>query len=62
MDTKKLFRSRQDKMVGGVCGGLAKYFAMDPTVMRLIFVLLAMFGGPGLILYIVLWIITPVEP
>jgi phage shock protein C len=62
METKRLFRSRRDKMIGGVCGGLASYFVMDPTVVRLIFVLLALFGGPGLILYIILWIITPVEP
>lgn len=62
MDTKKLFRSRRDKIIGGVCGGLANYFTMDPTIMRLIFVLLALFGGPGLILYVILWIITPVEP
>lgn len=61
MDTKRLFRSRRDKLIGGVCGGLASYFAMDPTIVRLIFVLLALFGGPGLVLYIILWIITPVE-
>ncbi len=49
-------------MIAGVCGGLAEYFVIDPTIVRLVFVLLAMFGGPGIILYIILWIITPENP
>jgi len=62
METRRLYRSNREKIVGGVCGGLANYFAMDPTVIRLIFVLLGLFGGPGVLLYIILWIIMPVEP
>ena len=62
MQTKRLFRSRTDVMLGGVCGGLAKYLNVDPTVVRLIFVLLLFIGGSGFWIYLVLWLITPVEP
>jgi phage shock protein C len=58
----RLYRSRSDRMVAGVCGGLAKYFNVDPTLVRLVFVVLALAGGPGLLLYGVMWIITPIEP
>lgn len=59
---KKLYRSVTDKMVGGVCGGLAEYFAVDPVIVRLIFVLAVIFGGSGIIAYIILWIIIPQKP
>jgi phage shock protein C len=49
-------------MIGGVCGGLAQYLQLDPSVVRLIFVLLTLLGGPGLLLYIVLLLIVPNEP
>jgi phage shock protein C len=62
MQTKRLFRSRTDMMLGGVCGGLAKYLNVDPTVVRLVFVLLLFIGGGGFWIYLVLWLITPVEP
>ncbi len=58
-ETKKLTRSSTDKRVAGVCSGLAEYFGVDATLVRLIFVVATLFGGPGLILYIVLWIIMP---
>ena len=62
MDTgKQLTRSRSDYMLGGVCAGLGKYFGIDPTIVRLIFVLLAISGGSGVLLYIVLWIVIPRE-
>jgi phage shock protein C len=61
-DYKRLYRSREERMISGVCGGIAEYFEMDPTVIRLIFVLLAMAGGPGLIAYIILAIIIPEKP
>jgi phage shock protein C len=48
-------------MIGGVCGGLAEYFNIDPTIVRLIFVATALLGGPGLLVYLILWIITPLE-
>jgi phage shock protein C len=61
MQTKRLFRSRTDVMLGGVCGGLAKYLNVDPTIVRLVFVLLLFIGGSGFWIYFVLWLITPVE-
>ncbi len=63
MDAKKLYRSRTDKMVAGVCGGLGKYLSIDPTLIRLIFALLVFFGvGSGLLVYLVLMIVVPLEP
>jgi phage shock protein C len=62
MQTKRLFRSRTDMMLGGVCGGLAKYLTVDPAIVRLVFVLLFFIGGGGFWIYFVLWLITPVEP
>ena len=62
MEAKKLYRSRKEQMVAGVCGGIAEYFAVDPTIVRLVFVLLALLGGPGLLVYIILWIVIPEEP
>lgn len=63
MDSKKLYRSRNDKMVAGVCGGLGKYLNIDPTLIRLIFALLVFFGvGSGLLIYLVLMIVVPLEP
>ncbi|MBN1484706.1 MAG: PspC domain-containing protein [Chloroflexia bacterium] len=49
-------------MIAGVCAGLAEYFAIDPTLVRLIFVILALMGGPGILIYIVLWIVMPEGP
>jgi phage shock protein C len=62
MNSKRLYRSNSDKMIAGVCGGLAQYIALDPTIVRLVFVLLALTGSAGLWIYLVLWIITPTEP
>jgi len=59
---KRLYRSEKDKMVGGVCGGLAAFFGMDPTLVRLAFVVFTLLGGSGILLYIILWLIVPVEP
>jgi phage shock protein PspC (stress-responsive transcriptional regulator) len=55
-------RSSTDRVIGGVCSGLAVYLKLDPVLVRLIFVLLAIFGGGGILAYIVLWIILPEEP
>jgi phage shock protein C len=63
VETKKLYRSRTDRMISGVCGGLGKYLGIDPTLIRLVFVLLLLFGiGSGLILYVILMFIVPEEP
>jgi phage shock protein C len=59
---KRLYRSRDERMISGVCGGIGKYFNVDPTLIRLLFVLFALAGGPGLIAYIILAIIVPEEP
>lgn len=56
---KKLFRNSQSRALGGVCSGLAAYFGVDVVVIRLLFVLGIFLGGAGLIVYIILWIITP---
>jgi phage shock protein PspC (stress-responsive transcriptional regulator) len=58
--TKKLFRDEERKVLGGVSGGLAAYFDIDIVVVRILFVLTAIFGGLGLVAYIVLWIVLPV--
>ncbi|HEX73956.1 MAG TPA: PspC domain-containing protein [Dehalococcoidia bacterium] len=58
---KRLYRSRSDKMVSGVCGGLAKYFNIDPTIVRIIAVLLIFANGLGILAYIVLAIVVPLE-
>ena len=57
----KLYRSEKDRMIGGVCGGLGEYFNIDSTIVRLIFALIVIYGGSGLILYIILWIVVPSE-
>jgi len=61
MAEKKFVRSTTDKMVAGVCGGLAKYFDIDVTIVRVLFVLFALAGGPGILAYIILWIVMPEE-
>ena len=58
---KRLYRSRTDKMIGGVCGGLGRYFNVDASLIRLAFVLLFVFGGSGFLLYLILWVILPEE-
>ena len=56
----RLYRSTTDKVIGGVCGGLAAYFRIDPVLVRLAFVVFALAGGASVLLYIVLWIAVPV--
>lgn len=63
-ETKRLYRSRSDRMIAGVCAGMGKYLGIDATVIRLLFALLAIFTGvvPGLVLYLVMMFIVPDEP
>jgi phage shock protein C len=61
METQRLYRSKTNSMIGGVCGGLGAYFGIDPTLVRLIFVLMAVFGGGGVLIYLILWIVIPLE-
>jgi len=59
---KRLLRAKDEKVVAGVCGGIAKYLEIDPTVVRLLWVVLTVFSmGAGIIAYIVAWIIVPEE-
>jgi phage shock protein C len=59
---KHLYRSRDERWLAGICGGLGKYFGLDPTLIRALFVLFGLVVGGGLLLYIILWIIIPLEP
>ena len=60
---KKLYRSRENRMLGGVCGGLGEYFDIDPTLVRLLFVFGAFLGIPGALalIYLVMLILVPQE-
>jgi phage shock protein PspC (stress-responsive transcriptional regulator) len=59
---RRLMRSSTDKMIAGVCSGLADYFDLDPTLVRVIWVLAFFCAGTGLFAYIILWIILPLAP
>jgi phage shock protein C len=56
---KRLVRSKNNKVLAGVAGGIGEYFQIDPTIIRLIFILLTIFGGSGLLIYIIFWLIMP---
>ena len=60
--TRRLYRSRTDRTLAAVCGGLAQYFNTDATLIRALFVVLALLGGPGLVIYLLMWILVPEEP
>ena len=55
----RLYRSSTDKVIAGVCGGLAAYFKIDPAIVRLAFIVFALAGGASVLLYIVLWLAVP---
>jgi phage shock protein C len=59
---KKLYRSRSQRMLAGVCGGVAEYFGIDPTLVRLAAVALCFAGGAGAVAYVVAWIVVPESP
>ena len=59
---KKLYRSKKNRKIAGICGGIAEYFDIDPIIIRLITLILVLSAGGGLIAYIVAWIIVPEEP
>jgi len=61
-ETRKLYRSRSNRQLAGVCGGLAEYFSMDATLLRVLFIVLAVLGGSGIVLYLAMWSIVPREP
>ena len=59
---KRLYKSRTEKKLGGVCGGIATYFNIDPTIVRLLWLVTVFCGGGGLIAYLVAYIVVPREP
>ncbi len=61
-NTRRLYRSRSNRQIAGVCGGIAEFFDLDPTLIRLFFVFAFLLGGHGLLVYLVLWLIVPEEP
>ena len=61
-EIKRLYRSRQERMIGGVCGGLGEYFGIDPTLVRLLFVFGTLIGAQGILAYLVLLIVVPESP
>jgi phage shock protein C len=61
-EDKRLYRSRHDRMIAGVCGGLGEYFGVDPTLVRLLWVLFSFAGGAGVLAYVISYILIPVRP
>lgn len=59
---RTLYRSRDSRMLAGVCGGLARYFGIDATIVRLLWVALTFAGAAGIIIYLVMWAVVPEEP
>lgn len=59
---KRLYRSAKDRILGGVCGGIADYFNIDPTIIRILWILFGMAYGSGLLAYLIAWIIIPRNP
>ena len=58
-EPKKLYRSTKERWVAGICGGIAEYANIDPTIVRVLWILLSLIYGVGIILYIAMWIIVP---
>ena len=59
---RKLYRSNTNRKLCGVCGGLAEHFDIDPTIIRLIFIFLTLFGGGGLLIYLICALVIPKSP
>ena len=62
MGTKKIYRSRRNYMLAGICGGLGEYCTIDPTIIRLIVACSFLFAGAGGMLYLIAWLIIPLNP
>ncbi|MBR9976526.1 MAG: PspC domain-containing protein [Bacteroidetes bacterium] len=56
---KRLYRNTSRKMIGGVCSGIADYFSIDPVLVRLLFIILVLHNGIGILAYVILWIVVP---
>lgn len=61
-EPKRLYRSKTNRVIAGVAGGIAEYFAIDPVLIRLIFILLLFAGGMGILIYLLAWILVPENP
>jgi len=61
-EIRRVYRSRKNKLLGGVCSGIAEYFEIDPVLVRLLFVLLFFMGFAGIIIYLVAWLLIPENP
>lgn len=59
---KRLYRSKRERVLGGVCGGLAEYFGLDVSLVRLGWIVFVLLGGSGIIAYILAWFVIPAEP
>lgn len=60
--SRRLYRSRKDRKIAGVCGGLAEYFNVDPTLIRIVWAVLVLGAGTGIIAYLLFWLIVPEAP
>ncbi|MBD8873951.1 PspC domain-containing protein [Rhodanobacter sp. DHB23] len=59
---KRLYRSRQNRTLAGVCGGIAEYLGWDPTLVRVAWIVLTLLGGSGILIYLILWLVMPESP
>ncbi len=59
---KRLYRSEDERIVAGVCGGVGEYFDIDPVIVRIAWIILTVAGGSGILLYILAWLIVPSQP
>ena len=59
---KRLYRSRQNRTLAGVCGGIAEYLGWDPTLVRVAWIILTLLGGSGILIYLILWLVMPESP
>ena len=59
---KRLYRSRNNYVIAGVCGGIGEYFEVDPTLVRLAFACMLLLAGTGLLFYLIAWTVIPVNP
>lgn len=59
---KRLWRSRRDRKIAGVCGGLGEYFGLDPVWVRVAFIVFLLLGGSALLVYGLMWLLVPLEP
>ncbi len=59
---RRLYRSRREKVIAGICGGIAEYFGIDPVIPRLLWVLFALGAGLGILAYLVCWLVIPRAP